>query len=663
MKIRIKKLTLVNFKGIKLHEILFVNNSTNIYGDNATDKTTLMDAFLWLLFGKDSTDRKDFEIKTLDHKGAIIPKIEHEVSAVIEVDGIEYNIKRILKEKWVTKRGSKDAEFSGNETVYFWNDVPLQLKDYQAKINGLVNEDVFKLLTNVLYFNQLDWQKRRSVLTQIAGDITDGEIAATNPEFKALLDRLLTERKTFSEFKSQLSAQKKNLKTQLEAIPTRIDEAHRGMPEQIDFDAIQKAIDEKNIELNKIEESLLDASKTVQANMNLVLGKQSEIQKLKTDRQQVEFDIKQKFQDQKNERQKMLSIGRNDVDQCKNQVDLLTNNLRAFRKQLAELETERARLRDQWAEENEKELVFDDKQFCCPACKRSFEAADIEAKKKELTNNFNINKTVQLDRIKERGVAVASDIETFTKRIASTESELEAAEDKLTASSHQLNDVLKQVDEGNKNAEADLQLMLESDSRLKSIAGEISSLEEQVGSLKAAPADDNEELKVKKAGITCDIDALKSQLALKEQIEKVKQRIQQLHEEESKLAQQVADLEGIEFTIQNFEKAKIEALEAKVNSMFSFVKFRMFETQINGGEVPCCHTLVNSNGAWVPFSDANNAAKINAGLDIINRLSQHYNVQCPVFIDNRESVTSLINTDTQLVNLIVSPEDKKLRVA
>lgn len=36
----------------------------------------------------------------------------------------------------------------------------------------------------------------------------------------------------------------------------------------------------------------------------------------------------------------------------------------------------------------------------------------------------------------------------------------------------------------------------------------------------------------------------------------------------------------------SFEKAKMEYVESKVNSMFDFVKFKLFETQINGGEKP-----------------------------------------------------------------------------
>jgi len=98
-------------------------------------------------------------------------------------------------------------------------------------------------------------------------------------------------------------------------------------------------------------------------------------------------------------------------------------------------------------------------------------------------------------------------------------------------------------------------------------------------------------------------------------------------------------------------------LESRINAKFSQVNFKMFNEQINGALVECCDTLIKG----VPFQDANNAAKINAGMDIINTLTAHYNITAPIFVDNREAVNNLIDTDSQVINLIVS-QDKILRV-
>ena len=187
--ITLKRLTLVNFKGVRNLTLDF-NHVTNIFGDNGTGKTTVFDSFMFLLFGKDSTDRKDFEIKTLDKNNKVIPQIEHEVSAIIDVNGEEIIIKRILKENWVKKRGSLDAEFSGNVTEYFWNDVPKQQKEYQDKIASILDETVFKMITNPLAFNSMKWPDKRSALIELVGNVSDAVIAGNDKMFVDLLAKL-----------------------------------------------------------------------------------------------------------------------------------------------------------------------------------------------------------------------------------------------------------------------------------------------------------------------------------------------------------------------------------------------------------------------------------------------------------------------------------------
>lgn len=159
MNIILKAMSLINFKGIRNAEFNFNTTTNNISGDNATGKTTIVNAFLWCLFGKDIEDRKDFEIKTYDKDGVIIPQIDHSVELILDVDFKEITLKRVLSEKWQKKRGSDDLEFTGNETTYFWNEVPLKQSEYQSKIKDLIDEGLFKLLTNVNYFHSLHWEK------------------------------------------------------------------------------------------------------------------------------------------------------------------------------------------------------------------------------------------------------------------------------------------------------------------------------------------------------------------------------------------------------------------------------------------------------------------------------------------------------------------------
>ncbi|WP_144514952.1 ATP-binding protein, partial [Bacillus pumilus] len=86
--------------------------SAKVYGDNATGKTTLFDAFMWLLFDKDSQNKKDFEIKTLSKDNKAVSGVDHEVSAVLLIDGKSVELKKVYSEKWTKKRGSAKQVFS-----------------------------------------------------------------------------------------------------------------------------------------------------------------------------------------------------------------------------------------------------------------------------------------------------------------------------------------------------------------------------------------------------------------------------------------------------------------------------------------------------------------------------------------------------------------------
>jgi DNA repair exonuclease SbcCD ATPase subunit len=145
-EISIKELRINSFKGVKALTINF-DSQTNIFGANGTGKTTVFDAFTWLLFGKDSTERKDFNVKTLDKTGKSKPMVECEVSAILVIDGQENTLKRVLKEDWVTKRGTTEKEFKGNTTNLYWNEVPMTVTDFTRKVNDVVDEIVFKIIT------------------------------------------------------------------------------------------------------------------------------------------------------------------------------------------------------------------------------------------------------------------------------------------------------------------------------------------------------------------------------------------------------------------------------------------------------------------------------------------------------------------------------------
>ncbi|HEY8690554.1 MAG TPA: AAA family ATPase [Chitinophagaceae bacterium] len=654
MKINLKSLSLTNFKGIKQMDISFDKFQTSIFGENASGKTTIFDAFTWLFFGKDSTDRKDFELKPIDKNGKASQKIDVEVSAIIEVDGKPIEVKKVLHEKWVKKRGDLIPEFQGNENIYYWNDVPAQLKQYSEKISELLNENIFKLITNPLYFNSLKWQDRRSVLLQIAGEITNNELAALNPDFAPLIK--LLQDKTLEEYKREVAAKKKKIKTDLEAIPTRIDEINRNMPEEVDFASLRKSVEAKEKEIAGIDASLQDATKVMQSAFEAKRKQQNDLHELKTKVANIKSDVRSHFVEAHNKRKENISSltslirsTNSDIQYKQTEADHLETVRNSLLKELEQL-------RDDWAVENARELIFDPKKFICPACERALDEDHIHETKETLTNNFNTDKAAKLAALVEKAAYEKKKLSGIEAKIKEIKADLTNLKMKLENDQNKQAGATLEHNTITSNSEDEFNHELDSNKAYASIISEIAEMESLVA--EEVEPEDNSDLKEKKSSLRIDIDSLRRQLNDEETIKKSVKRRKELEEEESKLAQQLADLEGSEYLAEQFTKAKMDTLVQRINGRFKYVTFKLFDTQINGGEIECCDTLVKG----VPFQDANNAGKINSGLDIINTLCEHYGVYAPIFIDNRESVNELIDCDSQVVNLIVST-DKKLRVA
>lgn len=642
-EIILKEIRLLNFKGARSLSIEF-DRETRIYGDNSTGKSTIFDAFLWLLFGKDAADRKDFEIKTLDSNNNVIPKIDHEVSAVILVNGKPIELKRILREKWQKPRGAEEPVFNGNETLYYWNDVPLKAGEYQDKIKDILDEEIFKLITNPMAFDNLKWQDRRAILTSMC-PLSNEEIGAGNSNFDFLRNLNDTE---VQEEKKRVSARRKKLNDDLKTIPTRIDEVQRSKPIPLRFDKIREQIAEKDAALKDVEAKISNKSKAVEDLLNKKSEQQKEIHRIKSFLTEIEHEEKQVAK-------AATRIDYTDRDHLSRQVSAKDRELNEAHQLLTQLkgkisttEGEIEKKRAQWREVNSKELTFNDNDFHCPTCKREFEEGDVEAKKAEMQKNFNLDKKKKLENIDAEGGELAATLKNLQERKAKGEelvSKLEPELAELQKSLESENTRLKAL-EVKTSGEPNIDEALQSNEKYQEYKTQLAKLE---SNLVEVPEVDTKNLEFQKQQIQQDLDKLKEDLSIEQVIKKADERITELAEQEKNLSQQVMELEKQEFAIESFERLKIETLESMINSRFRYVNFKLFSEQINGGIAETCEALIDG----VPFSNANTASRINAGLDIINSLSEYYEATAPIFIDNRESVVNLIDTDSQIINLFV----------
>lgn len=658
MKIILQSLRLKDFKGIRALVVLF-GHVTNIYGDNATGKTTLEDAWSWLLFGKDSTDRKDFEIKTLGPDNKPYRQLDHEVEGVLNVDGSEINLRRVYREKWTKKRGSLEAEFTGHETLYFWNDVPMSQAEYQKAISDILDEGMFKLITSTTYFNNMKWQERRGVLSALAGKISTEDVFAEMDSAGigyAQIQKAFAEKKTLEQFKRELAAKRKNLKEQLELLPSRIDEANRSLPDPVDYSKIEEAIAAVEADIQNVEGLLMNKSKA-QKDHQVVIGdlltKRQNLSRMALD---IEFQLKQQVQERKQSRESNIHDQKRTLRSKQDEVLRLRTDYSNLDSRKIALEKEQTGLRDKWNAIDAERLDFKEGEFHCPACKREYEASDVATMKAELTANFNSSKTARLKEITDRGLAIGAEVGDLVTRMGNIKAQGEALNAEITTITTRIADLETEHNRLSADDDQQLQQALATHKQYQQCKTDIEVLNDQIN----APytGEDNSELMQRKRDLQGQLDDLKAKLSSKGQREKQLARIEELQGQESTMAQELAGLEGIEYSIEQFTKIEMDTLEKRVNGRFKIVRFKMFEDQINGGQAEACTTLIGG----VPYADANTAAKIQAGIDIINTLSEHYGVQAPVWVDNRESVVRLPETNCQLINLIVSEADKALRI-
>jgi DNA repair exonuclease SbcCD ATPase subunit len=667
--IKIQSLSLIAFKGIKKLHIDF-SEQNDIFGANGTGKTTIYDAFNWLLFGKDSTDRKDFEIKTLDANGKVIPKIEHEVSAVISIDGNPINLKRILRENWVKKRGSEVSEFAGNVTDLYWDDVPVNVTDFNKRVSEILNEQIFKMITSPTYFNSIEWKKRREILIDVAGgEVSYEDIAKGNSNYEALLSKL-TNGKTIDEYNLQIKASIKKAKEDLAVIPTRIDEVNRQKPTAIDFKSLEKELTSKNAELDKIDGELANSNKAFDSLLESQKAQKLKVSgietKIATIEQNTLAEAQQRTKPQDNGLTKLttdLSTAKSELNSSTNALTTIEGKLKVSENELSEIEKKIVAKRNEWETENAKELIFDDADCNCPTCKQALPAGDIEVKRNEMLSSFKSTKAATLSNITAQGKQLTEIKESTKKEIDAYKERIENGKKAIEKIEKTIEEIKAEIERVNasqsttevQSVEVVYQSLLDLNNEYQELLLE---LDIEKPKIQEEVSVNNEELSTARKSLVEQIDNIKGQLNLKAQIESCDARIKELQEEEKTLSQQIANVEKEQFLIENLIREKIEKLETAINSKFKFVNFKMFDEQINGGYKETCEATVNG----VPYSDVNTASKINAGLDVINTLCEFYQVSAPIFIDNAESVHTLIDCESQLIRLVVSESHTELTV-
>lgn len=645
--IKLLEISLENFKGIRKMDIGFNEDVTRIYGRNGSGKTSVFDAFTWLLFGKDSQDKKAFGVKTYDSEGNYIPKLTHSVEAKIEVGGEVITLCRRLKDKWVKRRGTTEEQFMGNEEERLYNNVPLSLKEWNDKIAGICSEQVFKFITNPAYFSAQKTEAQRAMLFRMAGDVSDEEIVKDRKDLRDLLDSLTG--KSMEEYKREIQANKRRINSEKDSIPGRIDERKREI-EQLsgnDFVALEaelKACEDEAVVINR---NIADRERRIADIGKDSLERNERIIAFHKRKGEIEMGIKMDLNKRLLDRKSRRSALSDEIADTENRISDLQLSIQGSESSLKERMELREQLIAEWKAIKAERLVFDGKDFICPTCHRPLDPDDIEEKRKEMIENFNRDKADRLARNEEKGKGNKSIIEHLRKMIydeTCVKAEHEAKLEDLNSKMQEvLNERIPSADD-----------LIKDNKEIEAIEKELESIDSEiVVSEDKGSADEIAALQERRKELDDRMNAIKVDLSKREAIERNEERVKELEIRMADLSQAVADLERVEFSIAEYNKARINAIEARINGMFDIVRFKMFDTQINGGELETCEAMVNG----VPYSDQNKAMRVNMGIDIIRAICKSEGICAPIFIDNCESVMNPMETESQQIRLYVSNED------
>jgi chromosome segregation ATPase len=648
-EIKLLQLNLKNFKGVRQFTLDLQGENAKVYGDNATGKTTMFDAFIWVLFDKDSQNKKDFQLKTLSGKNEAIHGLDHEVEATFKVNDRAFTLRKVFSEKWTKKRGSALSEFTGHTTDYYLDGVPVKKKEYTDQVDSIVQEDIFKLLTSPSYFNeQLKWQDRRTLLLTICGDITDQEVIASN---KALvnLPEILRGRK-LEDHRKMVAVRRTEINKELDRIPIRIDEVQRSMPDTSDLNE-EELQQEISFLKNQIKEKEYEVSWIKSGGE--ISAKEKKLREIEGELQQIKNDLQGKtLEDMSTKRQELSSI-RYEMENAQLQIRTKRNRIASNNKGIQSSAELTDRLRKEWHEVNGR--VFESHHGeDCPTCGQALPSEQVQEAREKALAQFNFDKAQRLEKINAQGKMEAGVVEGLKSENKQLENEITKLEEFIQIQNSEIERVQDEVltlQAGVKNADSDPLYINKKKEAL--------SIEESIQKLRSSVQESVFKVNQEISALKNDMNSLEQDKAKFVQVKIAKQRIVQLEEQERGLAAEFEKLEQELYLTEEFIRTKVNLLTEKINSKFKYARFKLFETQINGGLSETCETLYEG----VPYNGGlNNAARINIGLDIINTLAEHYGVSAPIFVDNSEAVTQLIDVNSQVISLVVSEADKKLRV-
>ena len=637
---KLLRLTYENFKA-QTQNIVLNDADVDIFGANGAGKTTAFDAFTWLLFGKDSKGRElsdDIKTRSETDNGK-----DHSVEAVILLDGGSHvKLKRVFHEKWTKKRGSATETFSGHDTDFFIDDVPTKKREYTERINDIMDEAHFKLLTDPLYFkNQLSWQERRKILLEICGDVPDETVIAVKEELATLPEMLRG--KSIDDYRKMIQALRAKTNDELKKIPIRIDEVQRSLPD------VEGIVEEPlRLEIKDLQKQKEGVDRKI-AELHAG-GAAAEKKRVIAELEAQQIAVKNRYDQEVNkaalEKRRKRGEMETDIERAKSSVTILKGRMEALQADIEAKGEAIRKTREEWHAENNKTFSAEIADIC-PTCGQKIPHEKVEEARRKAQAEFNLKKSETLAAIAARGKSLTVKLQEYGEELERLQGSAEATEEKIR---------LAKADIAALTAAEDMIADYTQDAEYLTAEREKERLLAEIEQLAKGVESEAHKLETEKKSLDLDIAAREEKLAGLQAHRSGLKRIEYLQEEQKNLSAAYEEMEHALYLTDLFIKTKVEMLDERINSKFRIAQFRLFETQVNGGVSECCDVLYDG------VERMSNSQEIKVGLDIIQTLSEYYDTTTPIFVDNCESITELPQMDGQIIRLIVSAEDKKLRI-
>lgn len=641
--VKLLKLYVENFRGIKNFVLTPDGRSATVQGGNGTGKSTLMAAFLWLLTGKDAQGRENYNVFPLGTDGNRLSGCSPTVTATLSMpDGHTLILQRSICERWTKRRGSAETEYNGDETRYFIDEVPVSAGEYSSAIFGVFPEKLLPLLLNAVWFSEQtkDYKERRRLLLEQFGSLQPADVFTANPELSDLESMLGTH--SVDEFSRICTERRKRYKDSLSALPARIDENRKQLHPVSDARAVKNERSKLNVEIAKlqyeIEHTTADA---VQRHNQQELEKvQQYLEMIPNKRRVLESSSNAGWLEEHNRRIDDAARGKQNA-MCR--VETLAAELRSLNRERDLLAAERDRLRVEWVEVNR---TVPDIAQTCPTCGQALPAELVQ----EAQENFNVSKSERLSDIAAKGAKAAQDVETMEQKTARLREDLDTCERAAKAATAAYDMVIAE-----KPPVTQMGLFAELDAEEKELKARAEELRQAIQASAQAAEQVVQEKRQKLADMQAQSDAMTSRLAEIERNAALETRIQELEAEQRDTLHQLEEAERGLSMCEEYTRTLVTLLTERVNKHFPTVRFKLFEQQKNGGLREVCEAMVDG----VPYGALNTASKMQANVEIVQAFSRAADISLPLFLDNRESVTDLTLPDEmQVINLNVIPGEK-----